>query len=121
MTLPRSKLLRCFLPAILLLLASAGSAFAAPDKRMQDYFDCIDRYAGPAIRNLVAEQGLLADSQIAAEVAKAETRCPKQTADAVLAVHQTPKNGTEGMTDDQIRDRLRTLSIAGYILTYGQK
>lgn len=105
-------------PVLAMLLFGQASA-AGVDRRMTAYFDCIDHYANPAIRKLVAVRGLLTDSEILGEVTKAERYCQRQIAGALEAVRETPNNGTETMTDDQIRARLRSMSATGYVMTYG--
>ncbi|HYW33608.1 MAG TPA: hypothetical protein VE872_00510 [Candidatus Bathyarchaeia archaeon] len=121
--LARVALALRLLPAVATLsLLSLGQASAAgADKRMTAYFNCIDRYADPAIRKLVTVRGLLTDGEILGEVAKAEGHCQKQTAAAVEAVRETPKNGAQDMTDEQIRAQLRSMSATGYVMTYGQQ
>ncbi len=106
-----------FLPMLLFGQASAAGA----DKRMTAYFNCIDLYADPAIRKLVTVRGLLTDGEILGQITKAEGHCQRQIASAVEAVRETPKNGAENMTDDQIRAQLRSMSAAGYVMTYGQQ
>lgn len=103
----------------MLILGQASAA--GVDKRMTAYFNCIDLYADPAIHKLVTVRGLLTDSEILGEITKAEGYCQRQIASAVEAVRQTPKNGTENMTDEQIRAQLRNMSAAGYVMTYGQQ
>jgi hypothetical protein len=107
--------------AVLSALLLGPASAAGVDKRMTAYFDCIDRYADPALRKLVSVRGLLTDEEITGEVTKAEGRCQKQIGAAIQAVRETPKNGAENMTDEQIRAQLRTMSAAGYVMTYGQQ
>jgi hypothetical protein len=120
---PRAAHVLRLLPAaaIVAMLILGQASAAGVDKRMTAYFDCIDRYADPAIRKLVTVRGLLTDGEILGEIAKAEGHCQRQIATAVEAVRETPKNGTQNMTDDQIRAQLRSMSAAGYVMTYGQQ
>ena len=118
---PRVALVLRLLPAaaVLSTVLFGQASAAGADKRMTAYFDCIDRYAEPAIRKLVNVRGLLTDSEIMGEVTKAEALCQKQTAAAVEAVRETRGNGTQDMTDQQIRTQLRSMSATGYVMTYG--
>jgi hypothetical protein len=107
--------------AILPLLFLGHASAAGADKRMTAYFDCINYYVDPALRKIVAARGLLTDSEILGEIAKAEAYCQKQVSAAVEAVRDTPDNGTQKMTDEQIRTQLRDMTAAGYVMTYGQQ
>jgi hypothetical protein len=107
--------------AILPLLFPGHASAAEADKRMTAYFNCINYYADPAMHRMAAARGQLTDGQILGEIAKAERFCQKQVAQAVEAVRETPDNGVQHMTDEQIRTQLRDMIAAGYVMTYGQQ
>jgi len=107
--------------AILPMLFLGQASAAGVDRRMTAYFEGINRYADPAMRQLVTVRGLLTDGEILGEITKAEVHCRKQIEGAVEAVRETPNNGAANMTDDQIRTQLRDMTAAGYVMTYGQQ
>ena len=107
--------------AILPMLFLGQASAAGTDKRMTAYFDCINYYVDPALRKLAAARGSLTDGAILAEIGKAEGYCQKQVSAAVEAVREAPDNGTQKLTDEQIRTQLRDIAAAGYVMTYGQQ
>jgi hypothetical protein len=107
--------------AVLQLLLLGHASAAGADKRMTDYFNCINYYVDPALREMAAARGSLTDGVILAEIAKAERYCQKQVSAAVQAVRDAPDNGTQKLTDEQIRTQLRDMTAAGYVMTYGQQ